>query len=586
MRVAAGDDLAQLLGEAEPDEVFELEAGTHRVCAPLVITVPLTLRGEGGGAVLAGAPDGPLLVLMAADGVLEVENLALVRDADGPPHDVVHVAAGEVRFLGCRFAGGRRQGAEGGHGCSVVGWSRARLNACVAEDCDEAGLAAAGDAHVEAEGCVFRRNGVGARFGERSTGTVRACTAERNARFGFMIADFAKPTLVANLIRENGAPGVAVVDDARPLVVDNRLDPADMAEPEPDPDGDLKNPEAVLQLIGVAPLTLELGTELVPLVDPALGGSLMDRVVPMRVNVGMALGFIMPGIQFKDDPALALGSYRISVKGDAVGQGELVVDRLLAVRQPATGDGEALAGPRTTDPASGWPAVWITPLEAVRARSLGWQVYEPADALVAHLEALVRTHAHEILSRDEVHLMLERQRERTARTVAALVPERMGLAEVHQVLVRLLREQVSVRDLGTVLETLADAAYTVQEPEQLAEAVRKRLARQLVGALANERGEVGVAFFDADTEWKVAEALQIAPDTPVAEVFRQHALVTEAVLQLLSAITGSGRPALVVSPALRPRLADFLTPRLPHLTVLATDELHPAYRYVDVGTRG
>lgn len=582
MRVAATDDLARLLAEAEPDEIFELEAGTHEVAEPLVVTVPVTLRGERGGAVLRGAPDAPLLVLMADDGLVVVENLALVRDPDGAPHDVVHVAAGEVHVLGCRFAGGQRRGAEGGNGFSVAGWARAKVSACVAEDCAEAGLAVAGDAHVEAEGCVFRRNAIGARYGERSTGTVRDCTAERNSRFGFLVADFAKPTLLSNVIRENGAPGVAVLDDARPLVVDNRLDAADMAEPAEDPDSDLKNPETVLKLAGgVASLTLELGLDLVPLVDPAAGGDLMERVVPARVNVAFELGFIAPGVQFKDNLNLRPNQYRVLVKGNAVATGDLVVGHLLACETPLTDHAEPLGGLATTDPVTGRPARWIDAKEGDRAVQLGWQVHDAAGALVGHLEHVLRAHAHEILARDEVSLMLDHLRERAPRSVAGLVPERMGLGELHQVLALLLREQVSIRDLATVVDALADAAYTLQEPVALAEAVRKRLARQICQGLANDAGEIPVVFFDPETERKVADALELAPDTPVFEVFRRQTVVTEAVGALISGIRPGQGVVLVVSPALRPRLAAFLVPRVQRVPVLATDELHPAYRFVD-----
>lgn len=585
--VATGDDLAALIGEAEPHDAFELEAGTHVLRAPIVVTVPVNLRGEGGGAVLRGAPDGPLLVIMAEDGDVFFDNLAFVRDEDGPPNDVVHVAAGEVTFMGCRFAGGQRHGMEGGHGCSVVGWSRVRLTACVAEDCVEAGLAAAGDAHIEASGCVFRRNGVGARFGDRSAGTVRDCTAERNARFGFMIADQAKPTLVANMIRENGAPGVAVMDDARPLVVDNRLDAADMADPTPPVDEALKDPETLLKFVGVAPLTLELGLDLVPLADPGVGGDLMDRMVPLRVRVAEELGFITPGIQFKDNLDLRANAYRVLVKGTPIAEGELLVGYHLAALTPFTDASEAFEGDvfPGTDPLTGADAHWIRPKAAERAAAAGWRVLDHQAVLLAHLEALVRAHAHEILSREEVALMLEHQRERTPKTVAALVPERMGLGEVHQVLARLLREGVSLKDFGTVLETLADAAYTLQEPELLAEAVRKRLARRICQGLADETGEVTVGFFEPDSERVLAEALEIGPDTPAAEVFRKHGTVIGAAIALCDTFAPGYRPVLVVSPALRPRLAAFLASRMPHVPVLAVDELHPAFRFVEARTR-
>ena len=126
-----------------------------------------------------------------------------------------------------------------------------------------------------------------------------------------------------------------MTDDARPLVVDNRLDAADMAEPEVDPDEDLKNPETVMKLLGLPPLTLEIGLDLVPLIDPGVGGDLMERMVPMRVNVASDLGFIMPGVQFRDNLALRPNTYQILVKGDRVAMGEVRPGLALAIPTPA-----------------------------------------------------------------------------------------------------------------------------------------------------------------------------------------------------------------------------------------------------------
>lgn len=611
MLVAVGDDLAAILELGGPYDEFELEAGTHEVRRPIVLSYPLTLRGLGGGAVLCGAPEGPLLVVQhfavppGADedddlddheiGIeIEISDVAFVhaREEGGTDgFDVVRVEAGKVRFAGCRFANGRL-GAKREHGAGLRARANAivTLKACVAEDNEQAGLLVEDEARSEVEGCVFRRNGVGATFSGRAAGLVRGCTAEGNVRFGFMVTDQAKPTLVENRIHRNGAPGVAVVDEARPLVVDNKLDAADMADPADEhgslpPDHDLRNPENVLVLLGVPPLTLEVGESLIALVDPGLGGELMDLVVPLRVDFGLRLGFVVPGIQFKDNLNLAKTEFRILVKDVPAFSMSFLADHRLALAVDATD----LDAPFTrinlpTEPGAR-ASCWVPDGEVARAEAAGWELSSSPKIVLRCLERVLDEHAWSILAREEVRIMLDKTREKAPAVLRELLPDRMDLGTIHQVLQNLLREGVAIRDLVTICEALHDACVQTGEPGALAEAVRKRLTRRIGEDLSDDQGRLLGVTLAPDTERHVAEELaRLTEDLhlPAREALRRRAALEALLLEELAPAGHAAHPILLVSPALRPRLAAFLVRHGRPLHVLATDELHPAYPFVDL----
>jgi flagellar biosynthesis protein FlhA len=354
---------------------------------------------------------------------------------------------------------------------------------------------------------------------------------------------------------------------------------------EPDPDEDLKNPETVMKMIGVPPLTLELGLDLVPLVDPALGGELMDRVVPMRVNIAMELGFIMPGIQFKDNLNLRPNTYQIMVKGNVVATGELLIGYLLAIQNNTTDTSEELVGFPTTEPAFGKPAVWVAGSEAQRASQLGYMVQDPTNVLIAHLDEVVRAHAAEILSREEVQIMLNKVRDRAPTTVKELVPDKLELGEVQRVLQFLLKERVSIRDLATILEKLSDFSKTVKDPQILAELVRATMARQICASLADEHGVIFAITLDQRTEQSMKDAIMQGPAGQVMALNPQiKHLIVERISQAYQEAALQGRtPAVLCEPSVRPHLKPLMERHIPTLTVLSHSEVHPKFRVQAVG---
>lgn len=357
---------------------------------------------------------------------------------------------------------------------------------------------------------------------------------------------------------------------------------------EPDPDEDPKNPESVMKMIQVPPLTLELGLDLVPLVDPSLGGDLMDRVVPMRVQVAMGLGFIMPGIQFKDNLNLRPNTYAVMVKQNTVASGELLVGYNLAVQQSTTDTSEELVGFPTTEPAFGKPAVWVAGAEAQRAAQLGYLVQDPTSVLIAHLEEVVRANSHEILSREDVQIMLNKVRDRAPTVVKELVPDKLELGGVQRVLQNLLKERVSIRDLATILEKLSDYAVLTKEIHILTELVRATLARQLCASVADENKIIYAITLDPRAEQSIKEGVMPGVGGPQLALNPQiRGMLVDRLAneyhQASAGIATGTAPIVLCDPGVRPFIKPLMERRLPTLAVLSTSEVHPTFKVQAVG---
>ena len=355
--------------------------------------------------------------------------------------------------------------------------------------------------------------------------------------------------------------------------------------PDAEPEEDLKNPETVMKMIGVPPLTLELGLDLVPLVDPALGGELMDRVVPMRVNIAMEMGFIMPGIQFKDNLNLRPNTYSIMVKQNIVATGELLVGYMLAIQQHITDTSEELVGFPTTEPAFGKPAVWVAGAEAHRASQLGYLVQDPTNVLIAHMDEVVRAHAFEILSREEVQIMLNKVREKAPTTVKELVPDKLELGEVQRVLQNLLRERVSIRDLATILEKLSDFSKMVKDTFILTELVRATMARQICASLADDNGVLFVITLDGRAEQSIKDAIVQGPTGQQLALNQQirNMLVDRISSEYQNAAEQGRTAAVLCDPVVRPHLKPLMERAIPTLVVISYSEVHPRFRVQTVG---
>ena len=331
----------------------------------------------------------------------------------------------------------------------------------------------------------------------------------------------------------------------------------------------------------VEPLELEVGYALVPLVSGGQHGDLLGRVASLRRQVASDLGLVVPPVRVRDNLQLAPNAYVIRVRGEEVARGELRLGYSLALG-PAHQEAGAppLQGIATRDPVFGLPAAWVSPLQREQAEAAGYTLVDPATVVLTHLSELVRRHAADLLTRQDVRRMLDRLREEYPAIVDELVPSLLTVGQVHQVLRGLLREQVPIRDLVTIAEALADAAHESKAPEHLLAAARRALARAITNLYRDAQGAVNVLTLEPSLEHRLAQALQptehghalaLPPDAP------QRLL--DEVGARMEALAQAGHPAvLLCSPALRLPLRHLLERRFPSLAVVAVTEIVPQAR--------
>ncbi len=243
-----------------------------------------------------------------------------------------------------------------------------------------------------------------------------------------------------------------------------------------------KGPESAMALIGVDTVELELGVGLVPLASGRAGQDLIQRISALRRQIAAELGLVLPSVRVRDNLELGLNQYRIRIRGGEVAQGELRPDRFLAM-----GQGELMVEGQvpTTDPVFGLKAHWIGEEARDRAELQGWTVIDAGSVMVTHLAESVRSHAFEILGRQDLKAMVDHVRKTHPAIVEELLPDLLSLGEIQRVLSNLLRERVSIRDLPTILEAMADQARASRDPEMLTEAVRQAIGRTIVHPYLN-----------------------------------------------------------------------------------------------------
>jgi hypothetical protein len=364
------------------------------------------------------------------------------------------------------------------------------------------------------------------------------------------------------------------------------VDVSSLLDDDLDPET-LKDPNVVVKLVGMPPLTLELGLDLVSLVDPALGGDLMDRMANLRLKLAVETGFVMPGLHIQDNPDLRPNTYRVLVRGVPVAEGELLMGFSLAIEQAVTDtSGEELVGFPTSEAAFGRQAVWLVGAEAERARELGYLLLDTPMVLLQHVEETLRRHAGEILSIDDLQIMLDELAKKMPRAVEAVLPRKLELAEYHLLLKNLLRERVAIRDQATVLEAVAHAVKlgpdgTPQrlDADTLLEQVRLGLSRQLCAALAFD-DVISVLTLDPDAEEILLDYLDDPSSGPGLRL--PMPLQSQLDKRLLGACERSGAEVLLVSARLRPHMKRLTQRNLPRLTVLSHAEIHPDYHAEEV----
>jgi flagellar biosynthesis protein FlhA len=318
-------------------------------------------------------------------------------------------------------------------------------------------------------------------------------------------------------------------------------------------------------------LSLEVGYRLVPLVDANQGGDLLARVRGVRRKLTQDLGFLIPPVHIRDNLEFAPTAYRINISGVPVGEGVVYPDRELAIN-PGKVFGK-VSGIDTTDPAFGMEAVWIEPGTRDHAQTLGYTVVDPGTVIATHLSHLIQTHAHELLGHEEVQQLLNNLARTAPKLVEDLVPRALPLSTVVRVLQGLLSERVPIRNMRTIVETLADAAPRTQDPAALQAQVRVALGRQIVQDIAGLKDELPVITLEGEVEQLLQGSLAGGGATPGLE----PGLAERLQQQLANAVRRQetlGEPAvLLVPPALRQTLARFVRAGVPGLSVLAWNEI-------------
>ena len=316
---------------------------------------------------------------------------------------------------------------------------------------------------------------------------------------------------------------------------------------------------------------LEVGYRLIPLVDKAQGGDLLKRIKGIRKKFAQEVGFLAPTVHIRDNLELKPSSYRITLKGVEIANGESHFGQFLAI-DPGMVTG-SLAGQTTTDPAFGLPAVWIDNSTRDEAQNMGYTVVDAGTVIATHLNHIIASHAADLLGRQEAQQLLDHIGKESPKLIEDLVPKLLPLSMVQKVLQNLLSEGVHIRDMRTIIETLAEYAAQTQDANELTAQVRVKLGRAIVQQLFPTGDEVSVITLDNGLERLLMQAVQSNNSSTAIEPNMAETISRQAESAAKQQEQMGMSPVLLVSAPIRAALAKFLRRSVPHLRVLSHDEL-------------
>jgi flagellar biosynthesis protein FlhA len=348
-----------------------------------------------------------------------------------------------------------------------------------------------------------------------------------------------------------------------------------------------KEPEKVEKLLDLDTMELEVGYGVVKLVDASKGGDLLERISMIRRQIAIELGIIVPPVRIRDNMQLGANDYVVKIKGQAVARGVTYPEQFLAMDNGAT-SGPIPGGTVTTEPAFGLPAYWITESERPHAEMLNYTVVEATAVLATHLTEVVKSHAHELLTRQDVKNLLDNLKGRAAAVVEEVIPTQIKPGELQRVCQNLLRERVPIRDMETILETLGDYAGRTKDLEVLTEYVRHALARTICKQYVDEEDRLWCVTLDPALEDLVRGHIE---RTETGTMNRMPPQTQQQVVRQLSdkvaELTQTGRSAVVLcSPEVRGPLRRMTEAALPHVAVLGYNEIVPEVRPEAIGLVG
>lgn len=343
---------------------------------------------------------------------------------------------------------------------------------------------------------------------------------------------------------------------------------------------EMKKPENVYSLLQVDPIELEMGYGLIPLVDAAQGGDLLERVIMIRRQCALELGIVVPPIRIRDNMQLPPNNYVLKLRGVPLAQGEIMLNQYLAMG----GEGE-LVGIPTKEPAFGLPAKWVGASLREQAEAAGYTVVDPPSVLATHITEFLKNNAADILSRQDVKSLLDNLKKEYSAVIDEVVPNLLSLAEIHKVLGNLLQERVPIRDLVSIMEALGDWAPLTKDPELLTEYVRQKIAKQIAQLYKDEEGKIYCFTIDPQIEKIIEESVQtgdkgsyLVIDPSVAQ-----AIVKELGKMLENRSFMGKKFVVLVSPVIRRYFRKLIERILPAIPIISYNEIPSQIEIESVG---
>ncbi|MCJ7839656.1 flagellar biosynthesis protein FlhA [Lederbergia sp. NSJ-179] len=334
----------------------------------------------------------------------------------------------------------------------------------------------------------------------------------------------------------------------------------------------MKSPESVLNLLHVDSIEFEFGYGLIPLADVNQGGDLLDRVVMIRRQLALELGIVIPVVRIRDNIQLEPNAYRIKIKGNEVAKGEILLDHYLAM---SPGGEDTIDGMDTIEPSFGLPAKWITEEVKEQAEILGYTVVDPPSVVSTHLTEVLKANADELLGRQETKQLIDHLQETYPILVEEVTPNPLTIGEIQKVLAKLLKENVSIRNMTLIFEALADYGKMTSDPDLLAEYARQALARQITNQYVNENETLHVITVSGKVEKLIADSVQ---QTEHGNYLSMDPSDSQAILesvanQIEQQSFRQQTPILLCSPAVRMYFRQLTERYFPNVPVLSYNEL-------------
>lgn len=363
---------------------------------------------------------------------------------------------------------------------------------------------------------------------------------------------------------------------------DKETEPEEKSEEEFEKE-QLASPESVVNLLDVDPIEFEFGYGLIPLADSNQGGDLLDRIIMIRRQLALELGLVIPVVRIRDNIQLQPNEYRIKIKGNEMARGELLLDHYLAI-SPGVDD-ESIEGIDTVEPSFGLPAKWITEDMKEQAEILGYTVVDPPSVVSTHLTEVLKANAHELLGRQETKQLIDHLKESYPILVEEVTPNPLSIGEVQKVLANLLKENVSIRNLPVIFETLADFGKVTSDTDLMTEYVRQALARQITNQYKGPDETLKVITLSGKVEKLIADNIQQTEHGNYLSLDPQvsQEIIESIARQIEQLSLMEQTPIILCSPAVRMYVRQMTERYFPQVPILSYNELEANVEVQSVG---